>query len=166
MGEAVGELAGAAWEAANNLTALELMALQAGAGLIGAALAPEPPKWGGYAPLDGLPFAKLENLGVPGVNPGYFVQAPPQFQATNPVQSQFYWGQDRPYQSGTEFSAEQYRSAPGAAATPFGLQQMYSPTNINQYLAQSTFGRAVAPGAAGFAPVPGPVAPNSMGNLG
>jgi hypothetical protein len=142
-----------------------LLALQGGASLIGAALAPEPPKWGGWAPLDRLPFAKLEGLATPGVNPGYFVQAPQQYQTTNPVQSQFYWGQDRPLQTGNQFSAAQYRSAPGAAAQPFGLQQMYSPTNINQYLAQSTFGRAVTPGG-GFGPVPGPVAPNSMGNLG
>jgi hypothetical protein len=160
MGEAIKELGSAALEAANSLTSLELMAIQAGVGLVGAALAPEPPKWGGYAPLEGLPFARLEGLATPGVNPGYFLQAPAQYQTTSPVQSQFYYGTDRPYQSGNQFSAAQYRAAPGAAAQPFGLQQMYTPTNINQYLSQSTFGRATAPvGSAGFGPVAGPVAP-------
>jgi hypothetical protein len=72
------------------------------------------------------------------------VQPAPYYNTTNAVQSQYYWG-PHPYQPGPTFNQALYNQVP-APAVPFGLQQMYRPTDINTYLAQLNR-------------VPGPVAP-------
>ena len=87
-------------------------------------------------------FVSLPNLPLPGLNPGW-IQGLPHYQATSPVQSQYYWGQ-HPYQPGPVFNPTLYNQTPAAPAQPWGLQQLYTPTNIQQYLASQ---------------VPGPVAP-------
>jgi hypothetical protein len=102
----------------------------------------EPPKWSGWGPVDPLKFGQVGQVNNPGLNPGW-IQPTPFYNTTSPVQSQYYWGQ-RPYQPGPRFDQALYNTVPAAPATPFGLQQMYTPTDLNQYLSQFT---------------PGPVAP-------
>lgn len=81
-------------------------------------------------------FKTLPLLPNPGLNPG-FVVAQQQYQPTSPVQSQYYWGQ-HPYQSGgadrMTFDPALYKQVP-APVVPWGLQELYTPTNIAQYLA-------------------------------
>jgi hypothetical protein len=89
-----------------------------------------------------LKFGQVGQINNPGLNPGW-IQPTPFYNTTSPVQSQYYWGQ-RPYQPGPTFNQALYNTVPAAPATPFGLQQMYTPTDLNQYLSQFT---------------PGPVAP-------
>jgi hypothetical protein len=61
------------------------------------------------------------DLGGGGLNPGQI--APTAFyNTTNPVQSQFSWGQHG-YQTGPTFNADLYNAAPGPV-TPWGLQAM------------------------------------------
>jgi len=74
-----------------------------------------------------------------GLNPG-LMQAVPQYQTTSPVQSQYYWGAPM-YQTGgatgQAFDPNLARSNPYAPATPFGLQQMFTPetsANVMQLL--------------------------------
>jgi hypothetical protein len=88
----------------------------------------------GYGPIDPLTIKHLTSLTTPGTNPGYFVRPTPYYATTSPVQSQYYWGQ-HPYQSGDQFSQAQYNAVP-APVQPFGLQQLYTPTDISQYLQQ------------------------------
>ena len=102
----------------------------------------EPPKWSGWGPVDPLKFGQVGQINNPGLNPGW-IQPTPFYNTTSPVQSQYYWGQ-HPYQPGPTFNQALYNTVPAAPATPFGLQQMYTPTDLNQYLSQFT---------------PGPVAP-------
>ena len=72
------------------------------------------------------------NRGV-GLNPGMI--APTEFyQTTSPVQSKFSWGA-HPFQAGTEFNAAEWNSGAGAA-TPWGLQQMAGPTQLNNFNSQ------------------------------
>jgi hypothetical protein len=117
--------------------------LGAGAAAVGAITAPKPPEAKGYGPINYLPFASLESLTPPGANPGLFVRPDTFYNTTSPVQSQYYWGQ-HPYQTGSTFSQNQYNNVPNAPAVPFGLQQMYTPTDLNAYLTQLTAG-PVAP---------------------
>lgn len=104
---------------------------------------PDTPVWR-PADFTPLPFGSYGRLPLPGLNPGWVQPAPYYKNNTSPVQSQYYWG-PRPYQPGPTFNQALYDQVP-APAVPFGLQQMYQPTNINNYLAQLN-------------QVPGPVAP-------
>jgi len=90
-----------------------------------------------------------------GLNPGWITDVPGQYQTQNMQQSKFYWGK-QPLQTGTTFNRELYAQAPGAPAKPWGIQEMYTPMNIQQYIVQKMLQNqaAVAP-----APAPGPVAP-------
>jgi hypothetical protein len=99
------------------------------------------PEFPGYGPVDPLPFRKLPALALPGLNPG-FIAPPTYYNTTSPVQSRYYYG-PRPYQPGPTFDPQLYNTVP-APAQPWGLQQMYTPINLDQYL--QTF-------------APGPVAP-------
>jgi hypothetical protein len=99
--------------------------------------------WKGWSPIDPLAFKRLPDLRLPGLNPGFIAPAP-YYQTTSPVQSQYYWGA-RPYQPGPTFNQALYDTVP-APAQPWGLQQMYTPTDLNQFLQ-------------GFSTV-GPIAPN------
>ena len=96
---------------------------------------PETPGPKVWDPIN-VSFKTLPLLPNPGLNPG-FIQAQPQYQTTSPVQSQYYWGQ-HPYQSGGEdrmtFDPALYKQVP-APVSPWGLQELYTPTNIAQYLA-------------------------------
>ena len=100
----------------------------------GIATPPKQPTQTGYGPIDPLTFKHLTSLTTPGTNPGYFVRPTPYYATTSPVQSQYYWGQ-HPYQTGDQFSQAQYNAVP-APVQPFGLQQLYTPTDISQYLQQ------------------------------
>jgi hypothetical protein len=102
---------------------------------------PEEPEFPGWGPVDPLPFRKLPALALPGLNPG-FIAPPTYYNTTSPVQSRYYYG-PRPYQPGPTFDPQLYNTVP-APAQAWGLQQMYTPINLDQYL--QTF-------------APGPVAP-------
>ncbi|CAB4165892.1 hypothetical protein UFOVP841_6 [uncultured Caudovirales phage] len=102
---------------------------------------PEEPGGPGLEPFTPLPFKKLPPLPLPGLNPGWIAPAP-YYQTTSPVQSKFYYG-PRPYQPGPTFNQALYDTVP-APQQPWGLQQLYTPTNINQYFAQQAAG-PVAP---------------------
>jgi len=103
-----------------------------GAGL---ALMATPPKipTRNYGPLPPTVFGTTGQMNLPGVNPGFFTSPTPFYQTTSPVQARYYYGQ-RPLQTGDQFSQQAYNTVPGAPAQPFGLQEMYTPTDINQYL--------------------------------
>jgi hypothetical protein len=102
----------------------------------------DPKKWKGWGPIDPLKFGDVGKIYNPGLNPGW-VQPSPFYQTYSPIQSQYYWGQ-HPYQPGPRFDQTLYNTVPEAPQTPFGLQQMYTPTDLNQYLSQFTAG-PVAP---------------------
>ena len=102
----------------------------------------DPTKFKGYGPITPLVFGKVGQVNNPGLNPG-FVQPTAFYKTYSPVQSQYYWGQ-HPYQPGPRFDQTLYNTVPGAPQQPFGLQQMYTPTDLNQYLSQFTAG-PVAP---------------------
>ncbi len=101
----------------------------------------DPPKWSGWGPVDPLKFGDVGQVNNPGLNPGW-VQPTPFYNTTSPVQSQYYWGQ-HPYQPGPRFDQALYNNVPAAPAVPFGLQQMYTPTDLNAYLSQFTPGPVV-----------------------
>ena len=103
---------------------------------------PEEPGGPTLQPFTPLPFATLPDLKLPGLNPGW-IAPQPYYQNTTPVQSQFYWG-SRPYQPGPTFNQALYDQVP-APQQPWGLQRMYTPTDINQYLAQQRVAGPVAP---------------------
>ena len=88
-----------------------------------------------------------------GLNPGFITNVPPQYQTQDMQQSKFYWGQ-HPFQVGPEFNRELYTQAPAAPATPWGLQEMYTPMNIQQYVQN-----AMLQNQAGIAPAPAPRTP-------
>jgi len=67
------------------------------------------------------------------LNPG-FIQPGPFYNTTSPVQAKFNYGQ-RALQTGATFDPLAYNNVPGASAQPYGLQQLYTPTDIAQYLA-------------------------------
>jgi hypothetical protein len=102
----------------------------------------EPAAPRGYGPITPLEFGDVGRIYNPGLNPG-FVQPTPFYRTSSPVQSKFYWGQ-HPYQPGPTFDQTLYNTVPGAPQQPFGLQHMYTPTDLNQYLNQFTAG-PVAP---------------------
>jgi hypothetical protein len=85
-----------------------------------------------YDPVN-VSFATLPPLATPGLNPGW-IQGLPHYQAKSPVQSQYYWGA-HPYQPGPTFDPVLYNQVPAAPVVPWGLQEMYTPTDISQYLA-------------------------------
>ncbi len=92
-------------------------------------------------------LANISNIGnitfnTGGLNPGY-IEPPTFYNATSPVQSQYYWG-DRPYQPGPTFNEVLYNTAPNAPQTPFGLQQMAEPLTGDQ-INQIAMGRTVIP---------------------
>jgi hypothetical protein len=147
----VADLAGAA---AGSLSAADLAKIAAGWVIINGILTPPVVPKRQYEPLGPTKFGTVGRVNIPGTQPGLFQNVPAQYQTTSPVQSKFYYGQ-RPLQIGTNFSPEQYRAV-AAPATPWGLQQMYTPLNINQYVAEQAARtqQAVAP-----APAPGPVIP-------
>jgi len=94
------------------------------------------PTDGGYTLNWGTPSMPQTRFGL---NPG-LMEAVPQYQTTSPVQSQFYWGAT-PFQTGGPtgqvFDPAVARSSPYAPATPFGLQQMFTPetsANVMQLL--------------------------------
>lgn len=92
-------------------------------------------------PLTPLPDTKWGATGGlvnPGLNPGFITDVPDQYNATSPVQAQYYWG-GHPYQTGTTFNRDLYKQVP-ADAQPWGLQQTYTPTDINAYLQQLGIG--------------------------
>jgi hypothetical protein len=99
-------------------------------------------KFKGWGPITPLMFGTAGQINNPGLNPG-FIQPTPYYRTTSPVQSQYYYGQ-RPYQPGPTFNQALYNTVPNAPAVPFGLQQMYTPTDLNAYLSQFTAG-PVAP---------------------
>ena len=101
----------------------------------------DPVKPKGYGPITPLGFGDVGQIFNPGLNPG-FVQPTPFYNTTSPVQSQYYWGQ-HPYQPGPRFDQNLYNQVPNAPRTPFGLQQMYTPTDLNQYLSKFTAGPVV-----------------------
>ena len=102
----------------------------------------EPAAPRGYGPITPLEFGDVGKIYNPGLNPG-FVQPTAFYRTSSPVQSKFYWGQ-HPYQPGPTFDQTLYNTVPGAPQQPFGLQHMYTPTDLNQYLSQFTAG-PVAP---------------------
>jgi hypothetical protein len=133
---AIGDLAGAAVDAAAGMSAADLAKIAAGWVVINGILTPPMPAGRApYGPIDPTKFGDVGRVNLPGTNPGFFTNVPQQYQTTSPVQSKFYWGQ-HPYQTGARFSPEQYRQVP-APAVPFGLQQMYTPESqsINTLLA-------------------------------
>jgi hypothetical protein len=77
---------------------------------------------------------------------------PPEFyDTTSPVQSRFNYT-PKAYQPGPGFDPLAYNNVPGAANTPFGLQQMYNP---NQTIADLLLG-------VNRAAMTGPVAPRRI----
>jgi hypothetical protein len=116
-------------------------------GAAGLALMPGPPEipTRNYGPLPPTVFGDVGKINLPGVNPGFFTSPTPFYQTTSPVQARYYYGQ-RPLQTGTVFNQQAYNTVPGAPAQPFGLQEMYTPTDINQYLQSlNTVAGPVAP---------------------
>jgi hypothetical protein len=106
-----------------------------------------------YEPIGDVTFGEVTTPILPGLNPGFFVNVPEQYATTSPVQARYGWA-PKAYQTGATFSPEQYRL--GQPAKAWGLQQMYTPLNIQEYIRQQALAtqRAVAP-----APAPGPVKP-------
>ena len=90
-----------------------------------------------YGPLAPIQWGTVGGLTQPGLNPGYltFGGHPPEFyNATNPVQSQYYWG-IHPYMQTME-NLGTYNNVPGAPAVPFGIQQPRQPLDINAFTQQ------------------------------
>jgi hypothetical protein len=117
-------------------------------------ITPDTPTRPPLLPLPPTQWGQVGAVNLPGLNPGFITNVPRQYQTTSPVQSQFSWGR-RPYQPGPTFNRDLYRQV-AAPAVPFGLQQMYTPMNINRYVAEQAARtqQAIAP-----APAPGPVKP-------
>lgn len=97
------------------------------------AVMPTAPTRRPLTPLDPTVFGQTASLVDPGLNPGMITDVPEQYNTTSPVQSKFYWG-GHPYQTGETFDRDLYKQSPGVPAQPYGLQQMYTPTDINAYL--------------------------------
>jgi hypothetical protein len=114
-----------------------------------------------YGPLDPTRWGAVGQIGNPGLNPGY-VRPQPFYNTTNAVQGRYDWSA-KPYQPGPTFNQALYNTVPNAPAQAFGLQQMYTPTNINQFVSQympplPPLPPAQTP-AQQIAPVTGPIAP-------
>ena len=93
----------------------------------------------GYGPVTPLEFGKVGRVNLPGLNPGFITNVPRQYEPSG-VRSQFYYGQ-RPYQPGPTFDRALYNQT-AAPVAPWGLQKMYTPMDINQYLSELTAGSA------------------------
>jgi hypothetical protein len=100
---------------------------------------PTAPTRRALTPLDPTMFGQTDSLVDPGLNPGMITDVPEDYATTSPVQSKFYYGQ-RPYQEGRTFDRDLYRQVPAAPAQPFGLQELYDPTDINAYLRRLAMG--------------------------
>jgi hypothetical protein len=96
-------------------------------------VAPKPPEPKILTPLPPTTWGQVAGLVDPGLNPGFITDVPPQYKTTSPVQSKFYWG-GHPYQTGDAFDPNLYKQSPNAPVTPYGLQELYKPTDINAYL--------------------------------
>jgi hypothetical protein len=116
---------------------------------------PEPPalKKPVYEPIGDVTLGTVTTPVLPGLNPGFITNVPKQYQTTSPVQVQYSYA-NKPYQPGPTFNRQLYMQ--GQPAQTFGLQQMYRPMNIQEYVRLQALAnqRAIAP-----APAPGPVKP-------
>jgi len=97
---------------------------------------PEVPGRRPYAPLPPLTYGTgdLAPLVNPGLNPGQ-IRATPYYQTTDPVQSQYYWGQ-RPYMASAADLAN-YNVIPDAPAQPFGIRQSRPALDVPQFIRQN-----------------------------
>ena len=132
----------------------------AGGALLNNAINPPPtvPGRRPYAPLPPLTYGTgdLAPLVNPGLNPGQ-IRATPYYQTTDPVQSQYYWGQ-RPYMASAADLAN-YNVIPDAPAQPFGIRQSRPALDVPQFIRQNINPTTQA-AYMGVAPV-APVAPMS-----
>ena len=128
----------------------------AGGALLNNAINPPPtvPGRQPYAPLPPLTYGTgdLAPLVNPGLNPGK-IRATPYYQTTDPVQSQYYWGQ-RPYMA-SEADLPNYNVIPDAPAIPFGIRQSRPALDVPQFIRQNInpTTQAAYMGAAPVAPV-------------
>ena len=110
----------------------------AGGALLNNAINPPPtvPGRRPYAPLPPLTYGTgdLAPLVNPGLNPGQ-IRAMPYYQTTDPVQSQYYWGQ-RPYIA-SEADLVNYNVIPDAPAQPFGIRQSRPALDVPQFIRQN-----------------------------
>ena len=113
--------------------------------------APGPYQWSTLPPLT-YGTGDLPALVNPGLNPGK-IRATPYYQTTDPVQSQYYWGQ-RPYMA-SEADLPNYNVIPDAPAIPFGIQQSRPALDVPQFIRQNInpTTQAAYMGAAPVAPV-------------
>ena len=113
--------------------------------------APGPYQWSTLPPLT-YGTGDLAPLVNPGLNPGK-IRATPYYQTTDPVQSQYYWGQ-RPYMA-SEADLPNYNVIPDAPAIPFGIQQSRPALDVPQFIRQNInpTTQAAYMGAAPVAPV-------------
>jgi hypothetical protein len=120
-----------------GLSAADLAKIAAGWVIVNGILTPPaPPTRQPYGPLPPVNWGSVPGLVNPGLNPGYMVNPPTFYNTTSPVQSKFNYT-PKAYQPGPVFDPLAYNNVPGARATPWGLQQLYTPTDINTYLAGS-----------------------------
>ena len=108
-----------------------------------APVTPPPATRAPYGPIPPTQWGTTGGLVNPGLNPG-FIDAQEFYNTTSPVQSKFYYGQ-HPYQPGPVFDPLLYNNVPGAPNQPWGLQQMYTPTDLNAVLARYGVAGPVAP---------------------
>jgi hypothetical protein len=120
-----------------GMSAADLAKIAAGWVIINGVLTPPAPATRQpYGPLPPVNWGSVAGLVNPGLNPGYMVNPPTFYNTTSPVQSKFNYT-PKAYQPGPTFDPLAYNNVPGARATPWGLQQLYTPTDINTYLAGS-----------------------------
>ena len=123
---------------------------------------PGPRQWSTLPPLT-YGTGDLPALVNPGLNPGH-IRATPFYQTTDPVQSQYYWGQ-HPYMASAA-DLPNYNVIPDAPARPFGIQQSRPALDVSQFIRQNInpTTQATYMGAAPVAPV-APVAPTRINPL-
>jgi hypothetical protein len=84
--------------------------------------APIKPPQGTYVPAAPDP-RYLGRLPLPGLNPGYMEQGvEPMYQTTSPVQSQYYWGNQRGFQNLQDLQ-DNYNNINNVPEQPWGAQQ-------------------------------------------
>jgi hypothetical protein len=122
-----------------------------------------PYQWSTLPPLT-YGTGDLAPLVNPGLNPGQ-IRATPYYQTTDPVQSQYYWGQ-RPYMA-TEADLANYNVIPDAPAQPFGIRQSRPALDVPQFIRQNInpTTQAAYMGAAPVAPVAPMSAPVNINPL-